>query len=327
MAVALVMMLALMFFRMRTAIVILGVYLAATIAGLWLASQGLITPGPPDTALSMRYRVITLGVTFSGLWFSARVLQRTVQIYREAQAAAEQRQEAMLEAQREAELLQRRELVNTVTTGLTHDLANVVQVMTSTAELLEEEPLREEAQQSVKDLQRVGNEAALRLRTILSVGRPRSDFEQQASVDELFARLDLLLRPILGRRIQFTLQADAALPLLAIDRGRLEQILLNLAINARDAMPEGGTLRIEAKAAQGGAAIDVADTGVGIDPALQKRIWEPFYTTKSAERGTGLGLAMVSRILESTGGRVQLTSALGVGSTFSLWLPAVTATL
>jgi signal transduction histidine kinase len=173
----------------------------------------------------------------------------------------------------------------------------------------------------------VGNEAALRLRTILSVGRPRSDFEQQASVDELFARLDLLLRPILGRRIQFTLQADAALPLLAIDRGRLEQILLNLAINARDAMPEGGTLRIEAKAAQGGAAIDVADTGVGIDPALQKRIWEPFYTTKSAERGTGLGLAMVSRILESTGGRVQLTSALGVGSTFSLWLPAVTATL
>ncbi|WP_353267054.1 ATP-binding protein [Gemmatimonas sp.] len=327
MAVALVMMLALMFFRMQTAIVILGVYLAATIAGLWLASQGLITPGPPDTALSMRYRVITLGVTFSGLWFSARVLQRTVQIYREAQAAAEQRQEAMLEAQREAELLQRRELVNTVTTGLTHDLANVVQVMTSTAELLEEEPLREEAQQSVKDLQRVGNEAALRLRTILSVGRPRSDFEQQASIDELFARLDLLLRPILGRRIQLTLHADAALPLLAIDRGRLEQILLNLAINARDAMPEGGTLRIEAKAAQGGAAIDVADSGVGIDPKLQTRIWEPFYTTKSAERGTGLGLAMVSRILESTGGRVQLTSALGVGTTFSLWLPAVTATL
>ncbi len=327
MAVALVVTLAMMFQHVRSAIVILGAFLAAAMVGLWLASQGVITPALPDDQLPIRYRLITLGVTFSGLWFSARVLQRTVQIYRDAQAAAEQRQEAMLEAQREAELLQRRELVNTVTTGLTHDLANVVQVMTSTAELLEEEPLREEAQQSVQDLQRVGNDAALRLRTILSVGRPPSDREQQTSVDELFARLDLLLRPILGRRVQLTLQADAALPLLAIDRGRLEQILLNRALNARDAMPDGGTLRIAAKAAPGGAAIHVADSGVGIAPALQARIWEPFYTTKTSERGTGLGLAMVARILESTGGRVQLTSALGVGTTFSLWLPAVTATL
>lgn len=327
MAVALVVTLAMMFQHVRSSIVILGAFLAAAMLGIWLASQGLITPAPPDAQLPIRYRLITLGVTFSGLWFSARVLQRTVQIYRDAQAAAEQRQEAMLEAQREAELLQRHELVNTVTTGLTHDLANVVQVMTSTAELLEREPLRDDAQQSVQDLQRVGNDAARRLRTILSVGRPPSDLEQQTSVDELFARLDLLLRPILGRRVQLTLQADAALPLLAIDRGRLEQILLNLALNARDAMPEGGTLRIAAKAAQGGAAIDVTDTGVGIAPALQARIWEPFYTTKSSERGTGLGLAMVSRILGSTGGRVQLTSALGVGTTFSLWLPAVSTTL
>lgn len=326
MAVALVVTLAMMFQHVRSSIVILGAFLAAAMLGIWLASLGLLTPAPPDAQLPVRYRLITLGVTFSGLWFSARVLQRTVQIYRDAQAAAEQRQEAMLEAQREAELLQRHELVNTVTTGLTHDLANVVQVMTSTAELLEDEPLREEAQQSVQDLQRVGNDAALRLRTVLSVGRPPSDFDQQTSVDELFARLDLLLRPMLGRRVQLTLQAEPALPLLAIDRGRLEQILLNLAINARDAMPEGGTLLIAAKAANGGAAIDVADTGVGIAPALQARIWEPFYTTKAAERGTGLGLAMVSRILESSGGRVQLTSALGVGTTFSLWLPAVAST-
>ncbi len=327
MAVALVVTLAMMFQHVQSAIVILGVFLAAAMAGLWLASQGVLTPALPDDQLPIRYRLITLGVTFSGLWFSARVVQRTVQIYRDAHAAAEQRHEAMLEAQREAELLQRRELVNTVSTGLTHDLANVVQVMTSTAELLEGEPLRAEAQRSVQDLQRVGNEAALRLRAVLTVGRPPSDFEQQTSVDELFPRLDLLLRPLLGRRVQLTLQADTALPLLAIDRGRLEQILLNLAINARDAMPDGGTLRIAAKAANGGAAIDVTDTGVGIAPALQARVWEPFYTTKSAERGTGLGLAMVSRILESTGGRIQLTSVLGVGTTFSLWVPAVADTL
>jgi signal transduction histidine kinase len=323
MAVALVVTLALMFHHMRTGIIILGAYLVAAMAGLWLVSRGLLTPGTPDTQLSIRYRLITLGVTFSGLWFSARVLQRTVQIYRDAQAASEQRLEALLEAQREAELLQRRELVNTVTTGLTHDLANVVQVMTSTAELLEDEPLRDEAQESVKDLQRVGNEAALRLRTILSVGRPPSGADRQSSLDDLFARLDLLLRPLMGRQIVLSLSFDPSLPMLAIDRGRLEQLLLNLALNARDAMPNGGTLRIGATAAPGGATIEVADNGVGISPELQTRIWEPFYTTKSADRGTGLGLAMVARILESNGGRVQVTSALGAGTTFSLWLPAV----
>jgi signal transduction histidine kinase len=323
MAVALVVTLALMFHQMRTGLVILGAYLAAAMVGLLLASRGILPPTIPDAELSIRYRLVTLGVTFSGLWFSARVLQRTVQIYRDAQAASEQRLEALLEAQREAELLQRRELVNTVTTGLTHDLANVVQVMTSTAELLEDEPLRDEAQQSVQDLQRVGNEAALRLRTILSVGRPPSGVDCQASLDDLFPRLDLLLRPLMGRLIVLSLSFDASLPVLAIDRGRLEQLLLNLALNARDAMPNGGTLRIAATAAPGGATIEVADSGVGISPELQVHMWEPFYTTKSADHGTGLGLAMVARILESAGGRVQVTSALGVGTTFSLWLPAM----
>lgn len=102
MAVALVVTLAMMFQHVRSSIVILGAFLAAAMLGIWLASLGLLTPAPPDAQLPVRYRLITLGVTFSGLWFSARVLQRTVQIYRDAQAAAEQRQEAMLEAQREA---------------------------------------------------------------------------------------------------------------------------------------------------------------------------------------------------------------------------------
>jgi signal transduction histidine kinase len=291
--------------------------------GLWFASRGLITPGPSDTALSIPYRVITLAVTFSGLWFSARVLQRTVQIYRDAQAAAEQRMEALLEAQREAELLQRRELVNTVTTGVTHDLANFVQVMMSTAELIEQEPLRADAQQTVQDLRRVGNEAALRLRTILSVGRSFPEVERPTSISELFVRLDLLLRPLLGRHIRLAMDFDASLPLLAIDPGRLEQILLNLALNARDAMPTGGSLCITAQEARGSATIEITDTGVGIEPALQSRIWEPYYTTKPADRGTGLGLAMVARILESAGGHVTVTSTPDVGTTFVVWVPAV----
>jgi signal transduction histidine kinase len=322
-AIAVVLTLAMLFYRMQTALAILSVYAVVVVTGVLMSAQGLVQPAPADELLSLTYRLITLGVMFNGLWFGAHVLQATVRIYRDAQEAAAQRLQAMLDAQREAELLQRRELVNTVTTGMTHDLANVIQVVTATAELLREEPLRLEAQEAVDDLQRVGDEAAVRLRAILTVGRSTSRTDDHSSIEEPFARLDLMLRPLLGRRITLALDIAAAVPAAAIDRGRLEQVLLNLALNARDAMPEGGTLRIAARGADRGVVIDVADSGHGIPLEERARIWEPFYTSKPAGRGTGLGLAMVARILERARGRVQVTSALGVGTTFSVWLPAV----
>lgn len=326
MAVAVVLTLTLLFFRLRTALLVLALYLAVVVTGLILSARGIVAPTRPEHLQPMTYRVVTIAVMFTGLWFSAYVLQQTVRIYRRAQAAAEQRLQALLDAQREAELLQRRELVNTVTTGLAHDLANVVQVMSSTAELLSAESLPLEARQAVADLRQVGDEATVRLRTVLSVGRPPSPAERHASLDELFSRLDLMLRPLLGRQIVLELVRESAVPVVALDRGRLEQVLLNLALNARDAMPDGGTLRVAARGADGGVAIDVTDTGSGIAPEDRARIWEPFYTTKTAGRGTGLGLAMVARILESVRGRVRVTSDVGVGTTFSLWLPAVVTT-
>jgi signal transduction histidine kinase len=266
------------------------------------------------------YKVITICVMFTGLWFSATVLQQTIQIYREAQADSERRQQALLEAQRESEALQRRELVSVVTTGMTHDLANVVQVLTATAELLESEPLHVDAQRVVSDLRRVGDETAMRLRTILSVGRDTANDGGPAQPEELFARLELVLGPLMGRKIAVTLDNEAFEPV-AIDRGRLEQVLMNLALNARDAMPRGGSLRVHAFSHEGGVRFEVHDSGTGIDPTVQQSMWEPFYTTKPPGKGTGLGLAMVARILESAKGSVQVSSDVGVGTTISIWLP------
>lgn len=322
MAVAIALTLAMLFYGMRESLVILAIYLAAVVANLVMSNMGYVSPTPPDSEQSIQSRVITILVMFTGLWFSATVLQQTIRIYRDAQAAAEARLLAMLDAQREAELLQRRELVNVATTSMTHDLANIVQVMTSTAELLEEGPLNEEGQHAVRDLRRVGDEAAARLRTILTVGRETSGEPAIARPAELFERLELVLRALMGRRITVELQNDAAASM-AIDRGRLEQVLINLALNARDAMPTGGTLRVHAFAQDGGVSFDVSDTGSGIPNDVQRRMWEPFYTTKSAGRGTGLGLAMVTRILESAKGRVRVNSTVGKGTTFSVWIPLV----
>lgn len=322
MAVAIVVSLTMLFFGGRATLGVLAMYVGAVLLNLLLSACGLVTPTAPESSQPIPYRLVTILVMFTGLWFSARVLQQTIMIYRDAQAAAERRLQAMLEAQREVEVLQRRELVNLVSTGMTHDLANVVQVMTSTAELLEESTLTTEAQAAVQDLRRVGDEASSRLRTILSVGRYAETDGASTTPDALFARLDLVLPPLMGRRVQVALRNDAVEPL-AIDSGRLEQVLINLALNARDAMPSGGTLTVHAVPIDDGVRIDVTDTGTGISMEVQRRMWEPFFTTKSAGRGTGLGLAMVSRILESARGRVRVSSTVGQGTTFSVWVPTV----
>jgi signal transduction histidine kinase len=320
MAVSIVLTLAMLFYGLRTSLAIIGVYLTAVMLNLVLTSLGVVHATPPEYLQPVVYKVITICVMFTGLWFSATVLQQTIQIYREAQADSERRQQALLEAQRESEALQRRELVSVVTTGMTHDLANVVQVLTATAELLESEPLHVDAQRVVSDLRRVGDETAMRLRTILSVGRDTANDGGPAQPEELFARLELVLGPLMGRKIAVTLDNEAFEPV-AIDRGRLEQVLMNLALNARDAMPRGGSLRVHAFSHEGGVRFEVHDSGTGIDPTVQQSMWEPFYTTKPPGKGTGLGLAMVARILESAKGSVQVSSDVGVGTTISIWLP------
>ncbi|MBY0488652.1 MAG: HAMP domain-containing histidine kinase [Gemmatimonadaceae bacterium] len=320
MAVVVVLTLSMLFYGMRASLGVLAAYVVAVVLNLVLSANNLVTPTAPEYLQPVTYRIVTILVMFTGLWFSARVLQQTIHIYRDAQAEAEARLQAMLEAQREVEVLQRRELVNVVTTGMTHDLANIVQVMTATAELLEEHPLPAEAQVAIRDLRRVGDEASTRLRTILTVGRETGADDTTAMPSELFARLDLILRPLMGQRVQVELKNEADAPL-AIDRGRLEQVLINLALNARDAMPAGGTLRVHAYPQEDGVLFDVQDTGTGIATEVQRRMWEPFFTTKTCARGTGLGLAMVSRILEGARGRVRVSSAVGRGTTFSVWVP------
>ena len=141
-----------------------------------------------------------------------------------------------------------------------------------------------------------------------------------------------MLQPLIGKRIQLQFDPDPDLNHVKADPGEIEQVIMNLVVNARDAMPEGGRILIEtANQPQdfpespplGWALIRVTDTGSGIDEKTMKRIFEPFFTTKGQGKGTGLGLATVFGIVKQSGGEINVESAVGRGTTFTIQLPAV----
>ncbi|NJD89954.1 MAG: HAMP domain-containing protein [Geobacter sp.] len=140
-------------------------------------------------------------------------------------------------------------------------------------------------------------------------------------LEDLFAMLE---RQGLFKKLQPQLALDESLPTLYLDRHQLLQVMMNLVINARDAMPDGGVLSLAARCGEGEALLlEVADSGAGIEPENMEKIFEPFFTTKEPGRGTGLGLAISARLVESFGGRITVASKTGEGARFSVWLPAV----
>jgi CheY-like chemotaxis protein len=147
--------------------------------------------------------------------------------------------------------------------------------------------------------------------------------------------LDKMLRRLIKENIQFSFVLDPQLDRVKADPGQIEQIVLNLVVNARDAMPNGGTLRIQTKnvekpssqAGEGASSshfvlLEVTDTGTGMDQQTQAHIFEPFFTTKAVGKGTGLGLATVYGIVKQSSGHIEVQSTLGRGSSFQIFLPA-----
>src|SRR6185295_5936735 len=227
---------------------------------------------------------------------------------------------------------QRLESVGQLAGGIAHDFNNFLSVIRGYARFLteamdEEEPLRSDALEIEKAAER-----ASRLTSQLLVFS-RNEVVQRRVMDlaAVLGGLTSLLDRTLGEGISF--QTDVERPLLRVeaDPTQMEQVLVNLVVNARDAMPEGGALRIElgnaAGALDGNDAVrlTVRDTGDGMAPDVVERAFEPFYTTKPKGAGTGLGLATVYGIVTQTGGTVEIHSAPGAGTTIEVLLPATHA--
>jgi PAS domain S-box-containing protein len=236
---------------------------------------------------------------------------------------------------------QKMEAVGRLAGGVAHDFNNLLTVITGRSVMLlgrlkADDPLR----RSVEQIQKTADRAAALTRQLLAFSRKqvlqRKNLDLNSTVEEISA----MLRRLIGEDIDLllTLRPDAGR--VNADPGQLEQVLMNLAVNARDAMPRGGTLGVEtgrvelppppahrpdALPAGPYAVLRVIDTGVGMDAATQARIFEPFFTTKEPGKGTGLGLSMVHGVVRQHGGEIRVRSVVGGGATFEIYLPQIEA--
>ncbi len=228
----------------------------------------------------------------------------------------------------EAQLVraQKMEVVGLLASGLAHDFNNTLAAASGFATLIEQTSTNPEVQADARAILDVLERARGVLRHLLSFARDSEKLSRPLDVRLVVEGLLPLLRQLMGSEIRLdTALADE--PMIArVDAGQLDQALINLAINARDAMPRGGRLTIAVNSAgRRGSLIEIAvqDSGTGIAPDVQARIFEPLFTTKELGKGSGLGLAMVRGFAAGAGGDVTVESTLGRGSTFSIRLPRV----
>lgn len=232
---------------------------------------------------------------------------------------------------------QRMDVIGKLAGGIAHDFNNLLAVILGAAELGQRQtPKGHPTADRFDEIVSVAERAADVTRQLLTLARQQFGQVRPVRVRDIVVRIDRLLRRLLGEDVELaTLLGDDPWAVL-IDPAQLEQVLVNLAVNARDAMPEGGILRIatasktlgpeEASAAgvTPGRRIEctVEDTGVGMPAEIRERIFEPLFTTKEHQGGTGLGLATCRTIVEGAGGKIAVQSEPGVGTTFTILLPA-----
>ncbi len=237
---------------------------------------------------------------------------------------------------------QRMEAVGRLAAGIAHDFNNLLTVITGYADLLAETiGTNHPSRADIAEIQAAAQMAASLTHQLLAFSRRQVVKPRTLDVNEVLRRLEPMLGRVIGEHIVLETSMLALRPIEA-DPGQVEQLFLNLAANARDAMPDGGRLRIvttdvdvdQATALEHPEArlgphvlISVGDTGVGIDEATRAHLFEPFFTTKGFGKGTGLGLAWVYGIVTQGGGFIDVESSPGAGATFRIFLPASTGSI
>ncbi|MBK7863535.1 MAG: response regulator [Archangiaceae bacterium] len=243
---------------------------------------------------------------------------------REVKEAQLRRERRSLEEQvRQA---QKMEAVGQLASGIAHDFNNLLTVILSFSQFVYDDlPVDHKGREDLREVVDCAARAAGLTRQLLTFSR-RSVFDPQLiDLNTVLATTEKMLKRLLGKGIDYTTLPCADTAWAFVDRGLVEQVVVNLVVNARDAMPDGGKLTVETQVVSRDGKpfvmIAVTDTGVGMTPEVQQRIFEPFFTTKGEGYGTGLGLATVMGIVKECGGDIEVTSAPGRGTTFKVYLP------
>lgn len=234
---------------------------------------------------------------------------------------------------------QKMESIGLLAGGIAHDFNNLLTAIKGYGSLLVEQLCDDpSAVESAEQIMAAADRAALLTRKLLSFSRKQTMDPHPLSLAEVVRGMDHLLRRTLGEDVRLQFHASAADDVCMLDAGQVEQVLMNLAVNARQAMPKGGLLVIETSRTELGqdyasdhhdvkpgayVQLTVSDTGIGMSPEVQRRIFEPFFTTKPAGQGTGLGLSVVYGAVRQQGGHINVYSEVNVGTTFRIYWPAI----
>ncbi len=243
---------------------------------------------------------------------------------------------ARREIEEQLRAAQKMEAVGRLAGGVAHDFNNLLSVIMSytdlaIADLHQEDPLSAD----LKEVQAAARRAEGLTRQLLAFSRKQVLSPEPCDLYELVTGIARMLQRLIGEDVKLVIERDHPSAQTLIDRGQVEQVIMNLVVNARDAMPDGGRVTIATRAVELDAPtahalelspgtyleLSVADTGVGMDEAVRARVFEPFFTTKGVGKGTGLGLSMVYGIVRQSGGAITVDSAPGRGARFRIYLP------
>jgi signal transduction histidine kinase len=264
-------------------------------------------------------RAVLEGYTDRGIGYAVEITEEKQLRVKQAQLEHQLRQSEKLNA------------LGQLTGGIAHDFNNLLSIIIGYTSLTESKlGVQSFARENTAHVLKAAETAKNLIRKLLAFSRKQELNPEMLNLNDLISDLSGMLTRVIDERITLELHLGAKVGNIEADRSQIEQVILNLVVNARDAMPNGGILGIEtfnapcprdAQSQVEGEALRVSDTGIGMDESVRARMFEPFFTTKQESGGTGLGLATVYGIVKQSGGHIEVESKPGEGSTFTLYFP------
>ena len=305
----------------------------ATALGLLLSVAAVIGAhdgrGPFATILDVDERSLAVQVFLAIAIVAQLLLAASVSERRKSAEALRRSQEQLFRAEK-------LEGIGRLAGSIAHDFNNILTIINTYADLVASAVADPAVRADAEEIRRAGERGATLTRQLLALTRRGVVQPQCLDVGRAAAGMEKLLRKAMGEHIELAIVTDPGRSLVSMDPSQLEQVIMTLALNARDAMPNGGAMTLqvssagerplpisaEATAPSGEwVLLTISDSGVGMSDEVRAHLFEPFFTTKGKERGTGLGLASVFAIVKNAGGHVEVSSAEGKGSTFRVFLP------